>query len=528
MNTPKILALLTALLAATTAHAATDCTSAGDSFNSQINDYKSQRDQGSPDDRLSFTNKIQDLYAQQAAAIRSCQDKRQRELDKQADLAAAADECNKKGADPLYKGVYHWDDKRKKCINDSENAANKAAPTSDECSSASIFNGDLKGQNCKAAMNMVKDVRARTGALTDATTAATVGYSNLQATGATGAQDDAQTRQANMMKTLAMGKIATGLLNIANAGQLKSAASGAEDANSTITGAQKEIQSACSKADDDQACFYAQMKSRGYAPDQQAYASYARMKTAASQSQDQADQANNLAKTSMMTGASDLLVGMQAMKAAQMANNNAGLMAPPPVMGMRGPAPTIALAGDSGGVAAPSMEPAATAPPMGGADPAGNINTLGAQHHGHIGGGMGAFHMGAPDVLRAAASGVSGGGGGGGGVGGGALRPSGGPRAPAGRRNSTAGEYNLAGGGPKAPGAAAAADKDNPFADMLAKMFPQGQDGKPVVDQRHIASASGGQVAEDEQADPGVTVADVSIFEQISAKYRQLGNNGRF
>jgi hypothetical protein len=88
----------------------------------------------------------------------------------------------------------------------------------------------------------------------------------------------------------------------------------------------------------------------------------------------------------------------------------------------------------------------------------------------------------------------------------------------------------MGGGGGKAGGGggSAAAEKDNPLADMLAKLFPQGQDGKPVVDARQIASAAGGVSYEEDQEEPAVTATDLSIFEQVSAKYRQLNNSGRF
>ena len=137
-----------------------------------------------------------------------------------------------------YSDVYSWDAKKKRCVNKAETAASKTSPSGDDCGSASIFS-ELKGGNCKKAMDAVRDVRARNGALTDATMAATTVYSQMQATGATGAQDDAQTRQANIMKTLAMSKMLTGAISLSGAMQLKSAATGAEQANSTISGAQK-------------------------------------------------------------------------------------------------------------------------------------------------------------------------------------------------------------------------------------------------------------------------------------------------
>ncbi|MGZ3718947.1 MAG: hypothetical protein ACXWR1_11425 [Bdellovibrionota bacterium] len=537
MNTPiwKKLPLFAALLgpgiffAPGTARAQ-DCEAAGNDYKSQIDGYRNQLagDNVSDDDKATYNQRITSLLGQRDGAIQDCYSQARAQKAKDDKVAKSLAECNQKHAD--FPDVWKWDDKKNKCISKADTAASKPLPDDGDCSTASVFSGDLKGQNCKKAMAVVKDTQARNSAVTDATTPATTAYTGLQATGATGAQDDAQTRQANIMKTLAMSKFATGLVNLASVAQLKSAASGAEAANSAITGAQKNLQAECSKSDDDQSCFYQNAPKYGVAPDQASYASYSAMKRGAQQSQDQADAANALAKSSMITGASDMLVGLQAMKAAQMANNNAMQLAPPPLVPIAPPA--VTRFGDgSGSTSAPSLEPAAVAGPTDYGNAKNNQDNFGTARHGQINGGMMAGRpMGAANVFKSATSGVSGGGGGGGTAGGGGLRGGGGPRAPGAKRNSALGEYNLAGGGAGAKGGGGAdkADANNPLADMLAKLFPQDQNGKPVVDARQIASANGGGSAEEGEQGDTVTASDLSIFEQISAKYRQLNGSGRF
>jgi hypothetical protein len=537
VNTPNLLNRFLLLAAVTGAFAfsgatlaAQDCDKVGTDFDARIDRWKDDLSAATTDDgRNRAHENIDRLYDQKTAAVNKCLDDNKSAQDKVAETAKRKQECDAKVT--TYGDAFEWNPKTETCTNKAEKAATSrsAAASSDECGTASMFEGDLKGQNCKKAMNTVRDVRARTGALTDATTAATTVYANMQANGATGAQEDAQTRQANVMKTLAISKMLTGALNIANAGQLKSAASGAEDANSAITGAQKAIAADCEGKDDEQACFYQNAQAHGISPDQRSFASFQRMKQAAQQSQDQADAANAMAKSSMITGAADLLVGLQAMKAAQVANNNAMQMAPPPVMPVAPPASQVSLAGGPGGPAAPSLEPGTVAPPQDFGNPANDLGTFGAQKHERMGGGSVKASGGPFAAVTPAHSGVSGGGGGLGAGGGAGLRGGTPPRQRTPARPTIAGEYNMMGGGKGGPAGHVGdkPDAGNPLADMLAKMFPPSQDGRPVVDTRQIASVAGGTLEPGEQAD-AVTAADLSIFEQISAKYRQLNGTGRF
>jgi hypothetical protein len=510
-----------------TAHA-DDCDDGGD-LDTQISDLRTQRANAADADKIDYTNRISNIQREADSKRASCRNEASSEQAKQKKIAKSQADCQKKIA--LYPTAFSWDDSKNKCVDKSEQASSKSLPDSGDCSSASAFAGDLKGQNCKKALDVVSSVNARNSAITGASTAAATVYTGAQASGATGLQDDAQTRSANMMKMVAFSKFATGITNMMGAAQLKNAANQAADANSTITGAYKNIQGACQSADDDQACFYQNAPKYGIAHDQQAYASYDRLKRGAQQSQDQADAANSLAKTSMITGASDMLTGFQAMQMAQQAHTNAAAFAPPPMI--LPPPPTVTRFGDGmAGPTAPSLAPAA---PTGVTDygtPTNDAGTFGNARHGEMAGGLikGA-PMGAVNIFKAATSGVSGGGGGGG-VGGGGLR-SGGGGAGARPRNSKSGtgvgEVNLAGGGAKGPGGSVGdkPDASNPLNDMLAKLFPQDKDGKTVVDQRQIASNNGGVMENSDQADT-VAAADLSIFEQISTKYRQLNGDGRF
>jgi hypothetical protein len=504
-----------------------------------IKQYETDRDAASAteDQKKAAQEQINYYRSRTSADVNTCYEKEAKERDKASTKEADKKACQKKIDDDKKKGLraaYQWKDEDSECVNLAEHMQGAPPTAYDECSNAAMMEGTLKGQNCKKALNAVHDVSARNSALSDATTAATTVYSNMQATGATGAQNDAQTRQANIMKTLALSKLATGALNLQGAMELKSAASGATSANSTITEAQKGLAAKCSGPDveDQQVCFYQNAQSFGISADQSSYLSFERMRSGAQQSQDQADAANALAKSSMLTGAADMLVGLQAYKMAQMANKNAQQMAPPPIVAPPGSTINFGSTVQSNGD--PVLGQAAT-PPTDYGNPSDNPFSFGAQKKGRVQGSIaGSVAAGKGNGFQSARSGVSGGGGGAS-AGGGSLRPGGGGAGAknknAGRRITTSGEYNMAGGGAgsKGGGGGEKVDAANPFADALAKLFPTDPtSGKPVVDARQIASAGGEPVQEMEQDDQAVTASDLTIFEQITAKYRQLDGTGRF
>jgi hypothetical protein len=418
---------------------------------------------------------------------------------------------------------YEW--KGNTCVDRTEV---KAISDSDECNNASVFT-ELKGKNCKNALDAVKNVQARNSAITETTNAATTAYSGMQAMQATGNQDDALARQKNVYQALAVSKLATGALNLQGAMQLKSAASGAEDANSTITSAQQAITQACANAPDEQVCFYQNAEKFGISKDALTYANIERMKRAAAQSHDQAEAANNLAKQSMITGMADALVGLKAMQMAQMAGQAAQQMAPPPVVV---PPSTIRFGQSGSSQGDASLAQGTPQAPVDYGVPT-DAETFGEVSPGRIEGGLAPGRMGTPNAFKSASSKVSGGGGASASGGrSGSSRGASSARGRGGPRNTAIGEVKpggaprgFMGGGDKGDGAGAGA---NPFADALAKLFPTGQNGKPIVDARQIASGGFAQPEEQIEESNEVMATDLSIFEQITAKYRQLDGSGRF
>jgi len=455
-------------------------------------------------------------------ANRACES----ETRKSSKLRVSQIQCEEKQAryaaqNPKHKKkVFDW--KGDQCI---ELYEAKAITDSDECNSANVFT-DLKGKNCKNALETVNSVKARNEAVTQASTAATTAYSSLQASQATGEQGDAQAKQQQIYQVAGFSKLATAALNLQGAMQLKSAASGAEEASSTITSAQQSLAQACANEPDDQICFYQNAEKFGISKDALNYANFERMKRGAAQSHDQAEAANALAKQSLITGMADALVGMQALQMARQAAQNAQNMAPPPTV--IPPPPGTVRFGQSGAQGDPNLVPNSPSAPVDYGNPA-DGSTFGELNNGRIEGGLAPGKMGTPNIFKAASSGVSGGGGAsasGGGRGGGKGGSKAGRSGP---RNTAIGEIKHGGGvGFKGGSGGGAGDgAANPFADALSKLFPQNLNGNPVVDARQIAS--GGGIMEEEALEgTEVTTSDLTLFEQITAKYRQLDGSGRF
>lgn len=529
---PALLFGAALLLVSVSARASESCPEE-DAAMKALSELEASRDaaaEGSVEKR-SLTIRVGTAQQRLTAAVRACENK----LTKAANDMTGMAECKAKQVEYENQAraqkppgkimeVFRWEGG--KCVNLAANT--KSITDADECNNASLFT-ELKGKNCKVALESVKSVKARTSAVTESTTAATTAYAGMQAMQATGAQDDAQSKQANVMQALAISKFATGALNLQGAMELKGAASGAEAAQSNISGAQQNLAQACANATDEQLCFYQNAQRFGIERNTLNYANFERMKRGAAQSQEQADAANALAKQSMITGAADMLVGLQAMKMAQMAQQNSQAMAPPPV-GIPPPLGTVSLhSGQSAG--SPGVAPGEVMAPVDYGNPS-DGSTFGGLNKGRIEGTMAAGKMGTPTIFKPAASGLSGGGGGGGSASSGRGKGGKNNRPKSGVRNTALGEIThgnsvgFKGGGEKGgDGGAAAA---NPFADALAKLFPQDQSGKPVVDARQIAS--GGVFGEESQTEGAteVTSSDLSIFEQITSKYRQLDGSGRF
>jgi chemotaxis protein histidine kinase CheA len=508
-----------------------DACSNVDKYTTQVNQAQAVIDDpnASTGDKAVAQSALIRAKSSQTSEAQKCDAARNREDSQKESETACTARQQKYAADNNGGVMWKWNDRTKQCDNLSDT---KALTSSGDCNAADVFAGSLKGEKCKAAMQKVDDVKSRNSALNDTSLALAQGYGMMQANMATGQQTDAQSRQANVMQMLAITKLATGGAQLEGAMELKNAASGAQSANSTISDAQKNLAQICQTQNqtDDQTCFFQNAAKVGIEPSQSQYANFERMKTAARQSQDQADAANQLAKSSMITGLADTLVGLQALKMAQAAKQNAnglGVMpgvAPPP------PPPSYAFAGASTGAPPALGQSAPAAPQDFGSPNSGGLN-LGNQQFGPMRGGLMQGHSYGSNTFKAASSGISGGGGGGGGGGFAGLKnPGGGGKNSAKRGPANTGEYAM-GASPTGMKGSGGNDKNgapgtNPLAEMLAKMFPQDKDGKPVVDTRALAST---QEAPAEGQDQGsdLVASEASIFEQVSAKYHQLSGSGR-
>lgn len=398
-----------------------------------------------------------------------------------------------------------------------------------ECNQAAQFEGQLRGQNCKAARDTVKDVTDRNKAITDSTVAIGTTYAQVQAMAASGQQQNAQEQQKKVLQGLAISKLVSGGSALAGAAQLKAAGSEASSAETAMSGAYKGIEADCNNLapfnGNRQACFYQMAPRHGVNASRAEYQNFDRLTGGASQSADAAKAANSAALASGITGLADTVVGIQALQMANQAQQqqkNMGAIAPPRVIGIA-PFSGASQAPNTGGLPVGAVPTDYGIP---GADGA----TLGNMGPGNIRGGMKGNPRGfGVSPFQSAKSGVSaagGGGGGGGGRGGGGGK--GGSGRSKGLGNTAVGEYNMAGGAPSYKGGG----KDegpggNAFADALAKLFPTGADGKPIVDGRGLASGEdpNGQGGEEEEGG-NVYASELSLFEQVNAKYRQLSGAG--
>jgi hypothetical protein len=410
----------------------------------------------------------------------------------------------------------------------------KTNPNEGECSAAEILRGtNLKGEACKDTAQTIKNVQSQQESIGAATTAAVQGYSSYQATMATGQQADAQLQQQKILQGAGAAKLATGLLQLAGAAQLKSAAGKATTAASDISDANQGLLNKCDSAAvkrenlSSEQCFYKYAGQFGITDSAKELANFERLKSAQVQSQTQAERANDMAKASMITGMADTLVGIQAMMMARQTQQNVDFMGAPP-------APQPIMGYNIGGASQGGFSPGGGATP-GDAMPTdfggggGDGTTLGGGS-GPISNGIAGNKGFAPTPgskpERSTVSTAGGGGGGGGSSGasrGGNSRKGGGPS------NTASAEINLGGGGGagfRGAGPAEKGEGGNAFAEALAKLFPQDPNGKPVVESRQLASEGGNMMDHDAFVGSDVEAVEVSLFEQITAKYRQLAGAG--
>jgi hypothetical protein len=427
--------------------------------------------------------------------------------------------------------LYRWVETAGKgeCV---EYAKGDKSITEKECNQADIFEGNtLKGQNCRAATTTIKEVSDRNKAITNTTVALGSTYAQVAAMSSTGKQQDAQESQRKVLQGLAISKLISGGSALTGAAQLKSAAAGAEEGNQAMSGAYVNINKECDSRiasfnNDRRACFFAVAPNHQVPASKMEYANFERLTGGAGQSADAAKAANAAAITSGISGLADTVVGLQAMQMANQAKNqanNMGSMPTPRVIG---------LAPFTGASQAPNLGGFGTGTkPTDFGNPGADGATLGNTNGGNIRGGMKAGKpFGGSNAFVSAKSGVSaaGGGSGGGGRGGGSGASKGGGKGGKSLGNTGVGEYSLGGGGPayKGGGKEEAAG-NNAFADALAKLFPQGADGKPIVDGRTLASEEDPDAVTGEEGEgSNVYASELTIFEQVNAKYRQLSGSG--
>lgn len=456
-----------------------------------------------------------------------CQEAR----DKLVDSQEKCEEKGRKGkvvVNGVEKPMFEWDASKNDCVQNFKNGDKALADN--ECNQAEVFaGGTLKGQNCKAATATVKEAQDRNKAITDTTVSLGTAYAQVNAMTASGKQDDAQKRQAQVLQGLAISKLISGGSALTGAAQMKSAATGAEQANQAMSGAYKNLNAACDAQSarfngDRQACFFSLAPQFQVPTTKAEYASFDRLTGGATQSADAARAANAAATTSGISGLADTLVGFQALQMANQAKkagNNMASLPPPKVIG---------IAPFAGASQAPSLGGFGTGTkPTDHGNPANDGTVLGNVGNGNIRGGMKAGKSFGGSPFVSAKSSVSAGGSGGtkGSAGGstGASKNGGKSRTLG---NTGVGEYNLGGGG----GANYKGGKDesnpgsNAFADALAKLFPQDETGKPIVGMRDPASLDPDAVTGEEIDESGVSAGELSIFEQINAKYRALSGAG--
>jgi len=546
------LLIFVSLLSSTNAIGEETCESRISNINREIRHYEKLRDSAIDPSIITRRNKeIADLESKRVNLSIKCDDDKV-ENEK---LGSEYRECVKKMNSKEAPGVYKWDRYLKQCVeNEKETAAG-------ECSEADRLRGSkLNGEACQEASSTIRDVAAQQDGIGTTTQAAATAYSSMQAMQATGAQEDALARQQKILQTMALAKIATGGLALSGAAQLKSAASDAEGAAVEIGGAHGRIDSLCKKeVEKKEEEFLRSIERSGpYDPkvgstsdemhrecfNRHAASSVSRealsydtlltMKEAARQSQAQADKANSMAKASLITGMADTLVGLQALALSRQTQQKQQMMLPPVAL-----PPGYQFPGARGGSGASA-----------GGLVMGDANNLPADYGLAEGGGEGGLAIGggAPGnsvrgpkfavnngagTYKAGKSVVSraGGGGGGGGRGGRGGDGSGGSRTPP-RMRSGVDEYRLPAGGDGPGGKGVArnsgkAGENNAFAEALAKLFPQSTDGKPVIEAPRDLASAGDAITEDAIVGSEVYAADLSIFQQISTRYRELNSAGK-
>ncbi len=401
--------------------------------------------------------------------------------------------------------------------------AQNAQYESDECAKSNAFGGDIQGRNCVKAMRSVKEVATNNQLTSQVSTAAFGMTSQIAAMRSTGNQVDAQRTTGRIMQGAAVTKMLEAGVQGYGIKQLSESATAAETTSKKLSDLKEQIVTTCgvssNSAKEKEACAR-QLVTKANGPKLSNDKDYDDIVTfvsdAASQATEQANAARNAQTSSGAAAAINSLVGLQAWVQARRAMQFSQQMATPPQV--------YALNPMTGSSAAPVIPGAL--PDDFGANGNDGSNLLGGPvRHGMtskpstpiVGAGS------APFVSRKATI-SSGSSLGGGGVGSGKSAATL-PRKGARSYNSSIGSYEAGSGTPGGSKGSSSADQSNPFADTLAKLF--GADGSQDPGQLQGAVADGRSLAsEGDMGNSEVYATEISIFEQVTTKYRQLAANG--
>ncbi len=413
------------------------------------------------------------------------------------------------------------------CQDNASNTKTKtdtSVDTSGDCGHANMFTGtnqdvNLKGNNCQVAADAVQNNKTRQQAVDSAALATTIGVGTLASNKAANdsSNNSAQNAQKMMMQTTAITKMVQAAEEAYSASQLNSAADAAKLANKNLKMASSNVTSTCNSdtqnadADCQRQLNLAAANSK-LTTDQVGWIS-----RGATEAKTQADAASSAGASQGMLAMTNGLIGamtwMQAGKAAQNAN--------------LAPALSYGLGGSMVSGGGP-MVGGTIANPSSGTDPGSGNALLPGTGTGGIQSGMmpGQSPLTTPKGTVAATSTVSGNATGGGIGGGDSSGKSSGDKKPQrGLGNTGVGTLGDGGGSIFRGGGGLGMKDGGPdtaLTDAIKKMLnPDGTEKKE--DARSLASSGQAPSGDSESF---ALPADVSLFQQITAKYHQLNTNG--
>jgi len=457
-------------------------------------------------------------------------------VEKQCSSEETIKKCTAKiNADPK---IWIWRDKTdesKGCRKDDKFADQKEPEYDDsDCRHANKFKGTtLHGERCSETASLLKETQTRNEAVNASSTALATAAATVNAMRTTGTAEDAQKAAHKTLIGMSLSKIAQGTSELKGAYDLRMASDDASDAALRMSNAYGAAKSTCLNeerpdvgAQAMNTCITTKLQSNNSISDIKP-SEYSRLIGASNQTQAQADKAKSAASQSMISGLANTLVSIQAMQAAKKAQQNAVNMGSAPGLQTFMLTPVGSASTGALGAGVEDVNNQDEFPTL---DTTSGFTFAGGGGAG-IRGGL-AKTMGGPGGAApygSAKSSVSGGSGGGAkGLGGG----SGASKAPRrGSRGPTAiGDLGPGGSLPRyTPGGngGGGAAGDTALTDALSKLLG----GDPTNMQKEVPRgiASIGDDAEQESPlaeESAVYEQDVSLFQIVSAKYRQLSGRG--